>query len=336
MKLAYFYSFYLFSLLLISACSKSTDNSAENETPRTVRLENWLQNADFEEITVTSGRWAYEDIVFNPNGTGALLDDDNRIFYSYDQGKTWEQKLKISGQTINCIALKPNAEQIFIGGNSLGEAYGAKFWVYDTPKNGTSSLNYQAEAEVSNTRDLINHNFVRASWNGDGSVYASFGRSNYKDGFFGNITPDGRKIFIRRTPSFSRILDREPSRQPSYCAGFYIKNNSEQTTLCTYEYSTSGLTNILAAYYSTSKGSGNSWFNISANWKAGLVYHIGQDKTGEKSIWVSQANRLFYNGQETINYKNIQGNLLCAAIDQDDYVWVGTDRGLFKSKEPIP
>ncbi|WP_026904394.1 hypothetical protein [Pedobacter glucosidilyticus] len=332
----FLYTPVLIFFLILFSCTKTENVSAPLNNSRAALLETWLQDADFEQITITPGNWSYKDVVFTQNGLGALLDNDNRIFYTYDNGKTWEQKIKINNQTINCIALKPNAEQIFIGGNSLGEAYGAKFWVYDTPKNGTSSLNYQAEAEVSNTRDLINHNFVRASWNGDGSVYASFGRTNYRDGFFGNITPDGRKIFIRRTPSFSRILDREPTRQPSYCAGFYIKNYSDQTTLCTYEYSTSGLTNILAAYYSTIKGSGNSWFNISTNWKAGLVYHIGQDKTGEKSIWVSQANRLFYNGQEAINYKNIQGDLLCATVDQDDYVWVGTNRGLFKSKKSIP
>ncbi len=291
---------------------------------------------DFEQITVTPGTWSYEDIVFNQNGVGALLDNDNRIFYSYDDGKTWEQKIKITGNKVNCIALKPNAEQVFIGGNSLGEAYGAKFWVYDTPRNTSATLNYEAEAEFSAPIDVINHHFVRASWNGDGSIYASFGRTNYRDGFFGNITPDGREIFIRRTPSFSRISDREPSRQPSYCAGFYIKNNSEHTTLCAYEYSTSGLTNILAGYFSLNKGVGNTWLNISRDWKAGLVYHIGQDKTGEKSIWVSQANRLFYNGQELINHKNIRGNLLSAAIDQNNYVWIGSDRGLFKSLKPIP
>lgn len=335
--LNYFTSFYLIALL--AACGdKSTPEPEEikNLNPKTER-EQFLKDVTFKQVTISAGRWAYEDIVFNQNGSAALLDNDNRIFTSYDNGKTWQERIRISNNSINCIALEPSGEKLFLGGKSIGPyVFGGKFWVYNSPKGGIATLDYTGEAIASGTNEPINHDFIRVSWNGDGSVYASFGRDTYRDGFFGNIRPDGRKIFTRRTPSFSRINDRDPSRQPSHCAGFYIKNNSEITTICSYEYSVSAMGNIVVGYQSDSKGSGNSWLNVSLYWKAGLVRHIGQDKTGEHSIWVSAANQLHYNGKETLTPKNLNGQILCAAIDNDNFIWVGTDQGLYKSEKPLP
>lgn len=330
-----------FQCLLLSLISilLSCGNKFETqpETNKKQNTEPWFNDVIFKGVSINTGRWAYKDIIFNPNGSAALLDNENRIFTSYDNGKSWQERIKITNNMVNCIAFKTEGDKIFLGGKSLGpNVFGAKFWVYNTPQNGSASLDYTGEAIISGTNEVINHDFNRASWNGDGSVYASFGRENYKDGFFGNITPDGRKIFIRRTPSFSRVNDREPTRQPSYCAGFYIKNNSEQVTLCAYEYSTSGLSNIVVGYQSNSKGSGNSWLNISLNWKAGLVKHIGQDKTGLHSIWVSANQQLYYNGQQLITPKNLTGQILSAAIDNDNFIWIGTDQGLFKSEKAIP
>lgn len=336
-KLAQLLLIYIFATF--TACGDKSEVQPEREKKQSPEeiMKQWLGDVSFKQFSISTGRWAYKDIVFNQNGSAALLDNDNRIFTSYDNGKTWQERIKIANNTVNCIAFKPEGDKLFIGGKSLGPyVFGAKFWVYNTPQNGSASLDYTGEAITSGTADVINHDFIRASWNGDGSVYASFGRDNYKDGFFGNITPDGRKIFVRRTPSFSRINDRDPARQPSHCAGFYIMNNSSKLTLCAYEYSTSGLTNIVVGYQSDSKGSGNSWFNISLNWKAGLVKHMGQDKSGVHSIWVTATNQLYYNGQQLMTPKNLSGQILCAAIDNDNFIWIGTDQGLYKSEKAIP
>lgn len=330
----------LYVMICLAACGDKSSVQPEENKPITdpkVQLEQFLKEVDFKQVSISTGRFSYKDIVFNQNGSAALLDGENRVFTSYDNGKSWQERIRISNQTINCIAFKPDGEKIFLGGKSLGPyVFGAKFWVYNSPKSGAATQDYTGEAILSGTGDVINHDFNRASWNGDGSVYASFGRDNYKDGFFGNITPDGRKIFIRRTPSFSRINDREPTRQPSHCAGFVIENNSETTTLCAYEYSVSGLTNIVTGYQSGNKGTGNSWLNISLNWKAGLVRHIGQDKSGLHSIWVSATNQLYYKGQQVIGVKNLPGQFLCAAVDNDNYIWVGTDQGLYRSEKAMP
>lgn len=308
----------------------------EKQLTREEIIEDWAKEVAFTKIIVSPGTWSYKDIVFN-NSVAALLDNDNRIFFSYDNGLTWAERLKITGNTLQSIALKPDGEKLFIGGISLGPyTFGAKFWVYHTPKNGSISLDYDGEAILSQLNTPINHDFQRTQWNGDGSVYASFGRSNKMDGFFGNITPDGRKIFIRRTPSFSRINDKNPTQAPSHCAGFYIKNNSETTILCAYEYIPSGMTNVLSPYQSDSKGSGNSWLNLSLYWKADLVYHIGQDLTGKHAVYVSQANRLFYDGKHLITYKNLQGDLQCASIDNNGYLWIGTSNGLYRATKKMP
>ena len=322
--------------LLLGCPGKKNDPEPEKQPTAQEVMADWSKEVSFTKITVSPGTWSYKDIVFN-NGNAALLDNDNRIFFSYDNGVTWTERVKISGNTLQSIALKPDGEKLFIGGISLGPyTYGAKFWVYNTPKNGAASLDYNGEAILSQINDPINHDFQRTKWNGDGSVYASFGRSNKMDGFFGNITPDGRKIFVRRTPSFSRIDDREPGRQPSHCAGFYIKNNSETTILCVSEYSPTGSMNFLSPYQSETKGSGNSWLPLANYWKADFVYHIGQDLTGKHAVYVSQANRLFYDGKHLVNYKNLQGDLQCASIDNNGYLWVGTSNGLYKAAKKMP
>lgn len=322
--------------LLVGCPGKKTDIEPEKQATAEELMQDWSKEVTFSKITVTPGTWSYKDIIFN-DGNAALLASDNRIFFSYDNGLSWIERIKITGSTLQSIALKPDGEKLFIGGISLGPyIFGAKFWVYDTPKNGTASLDYNGEAVVAQLNDPINHDFQRTQWNGDGAVYASFGRSNKMDGFFGNIVPDGRKIFNRRTPSFSRIDDREPRRQPSHCAGFYIKNNSETTILCVSEYSTTGLNNFLASYQSESKGTGNSWLSLANYWKADFTYHIGQDLTGKHSVYVSQANRLFYDGKYIINHKNLFGELQCASIDNNNYLWVGTSNGLYKATKKMP
>lgn len=322
--------FYLLAFSLLS-CSKKTEPAAT--TPENT-ITSWIADASFEKINI-AGERAVKDIAFN-EGNAAYLDDLNRIFFSYTNGTEWKEKLNMSGNTIQSIALRADGEKLFLGGISLGNyTYGAKFWVYNTPKNTSATLDYNGEALIANLNEPIQCDFMRTTWNGDGSVYASFGTSTMKDGFFGNIRPDGRKIFNQRTPSHTFVMGKNPSFQKNHCAGFYIAGNNESTTLCVYEYVPSANMNILTPYYSDQKGHNNSWLPLASYWKAGLVYHIGQDKTGAHAIYVSQANRLFYNGQEEIAFKGIQGNLQCASIDNNNFVWVGTSAGLFKSIKPL-
>lgn len=324
--------FFFTGVLCFLAC---TPEKPEPDSPDPqASIEAWIANAEFDKVLMP-GDQGILDIVFN-NGNAALLDNLNRVYFSYNNGGAWEERFQLSGNTARCIALRGDGEKFFIGGISLGNyTFGAKFWVYHSPKNGPVQLDYDGEAKVANTDEPINHDFMRASWNGDGSVYASFGRSNKTDGFFGNITPDGRKIFVRRTPSHSSIQGENPSFAKSHCAGFYIANNSERITLCVSEYIPSGFTHFLMPYYSESKGAGNSWLSLRNYWLADLVYHIGQDLSGNHAIYVSQANRLFYNGQQLINHKNLQGELTCASVDNQNFVWVGTSTGLYKSKRPL-
>ncbi len=327
----------LFLCPLLWACpGKKEDPQPDKQPTAEEVMTDWAKEVSFGKISVSPGTWSYKDIIFNKDNA-ALLDNDNRIFVSYDNGDSWVEKLKITGATLKSIALKPDGEKLFIGGVSVGPyTFGAKFWVYHTPKNGTISLDYDGEAILAQLNDPINHDFQRTQWNDDGSVYASFGRTTKMDGFFGNITPDGRKTFNRRTPSFSRIDDREPARQPSHCAGFYIQNNSATTVLCVYEYNPTAMMGIVSPYQSGSKGGGNSWLRLALYWKADLVYHIGQDLTGKHAVYVSQANRLFYDGKYLINHKNLQGELQCASIDNNGYLWVGTSNGLYKATKKMP
>lgn len=320
------------AFLLLFSC---TPEKPDEETPDPQAAINaWIADAGFEKIAMPENQ-GIKDIVFN-NGSAALLDNLNRVYFSYNNGGAWNERIQLTGNTAKCIALSPDGEKLFIGGISLGSySFGANFWVYKTPKNNSVQLDYSGQAKVANTDEPIRHDFMRTSWNGDGSVYASFGRSTRMDGFFGNITPDGRVIFVNRTPSHSSVMNNNPTFAKSHCEGFYIANNSEKLTLCVSEYIPSGMTNFLMPYYSERKGSNNSWLPIRNYWQADMVYHIGQDLSGKHAIYVSQANRLFYNGQQLINHKNITGEFKCAAVDNNNYVWVGTSTGLFKSTRPL-
>jgi hypothetical protein len=324
--------FILYICVIFFSCKK--DETLPPQSTNNSKIEAWITDAEFKKISIAGNR-SVKDIIFN-NGNAAYLDDLNGIYFSYDNGTNWENRLTLTGNTAQCFALQEDGEKLFIGGLSLGDyTFGAKFWVYDTPENGETVLDYSGEAKVANSGNLVNHDFIRASWNGDGSVYASFGRDLMRDGFFGNITPDGRVIFVNRTPSNTFVMGKNPTKHKNHCGGFYIANHSENTTLCVYEYIPSANTGILTPYYSIQKGSGNSWLPLQQYWKSDYVYHIGQDLTGLHAIYVSQSNRLFYNGQKEINHKNILGNFQCASVDNNNYVWVGTSSGLFKSLNPL-
>ena len=326
----------LLVLVLKSCTNKNDDINLVTSKKNEEIIAEWAEELNFTPVTVSPGRWGYRDIIFH-QGVGALLDSENRIYFTYDNGTNWSERIKITGKTLKTIALHPNGEKLFIGGTSgANYTFGAQYWVYNTPKNGTVSLDFEWEARLAQTDELINHDFMRSQWSTDGSVYATFGRNNKTDGFFGNLHLNSSKKFTRRTPSFSRLNDKTPTRIPSHCEGFYIKNNSEITTICTYEYLSSARMNVVVPYISYSKGGDNSWLSLGLYWKADLVHHIGQDLTGKHAIYVSQANRLFYDGKYLINHKNLFGELQCAAIDNNGYLWVGTTNGLYKSSKKMP
>lgn len=330
-------------LLLVHSCKK------EEKTPKVIPNNNetlnaWLTGWEFSAVPLTPAPTAYKDIVFN-EGNAAVLDDRNIISLSYDNGNTWIEKLTVTGNTINCIALRPDGEKLFLGGISNGNyTFGARFWVYNLPRSGEPGLQYQHEAKELHSEAPILSDFLRASWNGDGSVYASFGRVGYKEGFFGNIVPDGRDNFMRRTPSFSRLNGTAPTQFPTYCRAFVINDAFKLLILSAYEYIPSGNINLLAPYISMDgkKGSGDSWLSLANDWKPGLARHMAVNKKGDYMVTVGDADR-FYINSELFNEryvevvpKGIQGKLLCAAIDNENRIWLGTEKGLYKSNKPLP
>lgn len=285
----------IFSLILITGISCSKEKTGEQVLPpdNNSVLKEWIKELAFDRINITGVPAGYKDLVFNEDNAAAL-DSRNIISFTYDNGNTWNERITLSGNTFTCIALKPDGSKLFIGGISHDNyTFGAKFWVYNTPKNGEVSADYDGEAQISNTNEPITNDFMRTIWNGDGSVYASFGRTGYKDGFFGNITPDGRTIFIRRTPSFSYIQNKTPPKFPTHCQGFVINDASKTLTLSAYEYIPTGNINMIATYtsYDGGKGAGNSWTNITNYWKAGLAKHMACNKNGSYTVIVGDAGR---------------------------------------------
>ncbi len=336
--------FILFCFLLFCSCTKEKAADAGTVPNNNETVNKWLSDLSFEKVTLTNIAVGYTDIVFN-NGNAAILDTRNTVSFSNNNGTTWTEKLTLSGATIKCIALKPDGSSLFIGGLSLANyTFGAKFWVYTLPASGNAVLNYQGEAKVSNTNNPILADFMRASWNGDGSVYASFGRSNYRDGFFGNIVPDGRVIFTRRTPSSSRVNGNPPTGFPTHCQGFSINDARRTLYLSAYEFVPSANMNLMAPYVSRdgNKGSGDSWFSIANGWKPGLVQHMAENKKGDYMVAIGDGDRFFINSElfterfVQTTPKGISGKMMCTAIDNNNYIWIGTENGLFKSSKPLP
>lgn len=59
-------------------------------------------------------------------------------------------------------------------------------------------------------------------------------------------------------------------------------------------------------------------------------------------VAVGDADRFFINSElfterfvQTIP-KGISGKMNCAAIDNNNFIWIGTENGLFKSNKPLP
>lgn len=342
--LTYYTSIAICILLFATSCEKTGGSSDESKPDNNATLNKWLTDVSFQKVNVTSASAGCKDIVFN-KGNAAVLDTRNVVSFSYDNGTNGDPRLSLSGNTFQCIALQPDGKKLFVGGISLANyTFGAKFWVYHVPDNGVVSLDYTGEAKMANTDDPINSDFMRTSWNGDGSVYASFGRSTYRDGFFGNITPDGRKIFTRRTPSFSWVLNESPTKFPSHCQGFSISDANKTLTLSASEYIPSGNLGLMTAYTSRdgNKGAGNNWLNITNYWKPGLSKHIAEDIAGNYAVIIGDANRFFIDSKLlTEKYieivpKGISGTMNCTAIDNNLYIWIGTDNGLYKSNKPLP
>src|SRR5690606_35392199 len=106
------YTFLILICPLLWACpGKKQDPEPQKIVTKEEVMEAWATEVYFEPREVSVGQWSYKDIVFN-KGVGALLDNDNRVFYTHDNGTTWTEKLKITAATLKSIALKPDGEKL--------------------------------------------------------------------------------------------------------------------------------------------------------------------------------------------------------------------------------
>lgn len=342
------------SLFILNGCDKKTEPEpiAKDETELTPTLSMSFAKPNLNGI-------GFMDIVFTADGRAAALSTRKEIFFSNNDGATWQLVRQYSAlnndTTIQSLALHPTQDIIFLG---------ASFF-----HNGNSNLKHLIIKKdgTSKWQDhiIINSRYVDQRSNQQsipaGFTYNhSFWFRNQVINSFTNLTGTDGFVSIQLDPektdnTSAQIVMLPASKNPFVatsvipigddydkmynCAGSEILPSKGKASTRIYQWhnftwlpsNSSDNTNkpdcCLPDYMAASP-------DLKANKFNKLMLYTGLDK-----LYHSKIRPAAHHQQEIILPKDVvgRGNKLCVGIDRQGHVWLGTETaGMFKSTSPLP
>ncbi|MDQ8005222.1 MAG: hypothetical protein REI64_10515 [Pedobacter sp.] len=342
------------SLFILNGCDKKA--TEPEPTPKEDKLEPTL-NMAFAKPTLNG--IGFMDIVFTADGRAAALSTRKEVFFSNNDGATWQLVRQYSAlnndTTIQSLALHPTQDIVFLGasffhnGNSnlkhlIIKKDGAGKWqdhiIVDTRYTDQASNPQKIPAGFT-----YNHSFWFRNY-----VINSFTNPTGTDGFV-SIQFDPEK-----TDKFSSQMVMLPASKNPFvatsvipigddydkmynCAGSEILPSKVKANTRIYQWhnftwltsNSSDNTNrpdcCLPDYMAASPDLKGKKFNK-------LMLYTGLGK-----LYHTHIAPAAHHQQEIILPKDVvgHGDKLCVGIDRQGYVWLGTAAsGMFKSTSPLP
>lgn len=273
------------------------------------------------------------DISFSDTIFGALIYKKNSstfsIYRTTNNGAIWQssQWQHPYGFPLNCIAIKKDGSEIFVGTNSGGDAYPGRYAILNTVAD---TLIYMGNVDLYNVGNP-NFNFVQAYYNYEGALWTAMGNSLRNDG----------NLLVKHSNTYSLWEDIDPllgrknyvsaivrKRAGENIIGMYDYNGFQKGIFIKYNYSDK----YVLLDISTSTPYQTEYpMSLSLNSSEKLLAAYGGEVNNNR-LYVSTISLGLW---RRINHSGILGNFKSAKFDNQDYIWVCTDNGLYKSDSPV-
>lgn len=273
------------------------------------------------------------DISFSDTTFGALIYKQNYynhlIYITTDNGAVWKtsQWVQPDGFPFKCIAIKKDGSEIFVGTTSGGSSYPARYAILNT---FSDTLIYSGDVDLYNVGNP-NFDFVQAYYNYEGALWTAMGNSLKDDG----------NVLVKYSNTYSLWHDIDPlpgrrnyvsaivrKRKGENIIGMYDYNGFQKGIFIDYTYSDK----YVLLDISTSIPYQTEYpMSLSLNQQEKLLAAYG-GTTNNNRLYVSTSSLGLW---RRIIHSGIIGNFTSAKFDSQNYIWVCTDNGLYKSDIPV-
>lgn len=342
----------IFSALTGCKKEKTGDTEPKEETPKlatTLAME-------FEKTSLNG--FGFNNIVFTADGRAAALSVRKEVFFSNNNGTTWElvRKYSISNNDtlIQSLALHPTQDIIFLGGRFLHNfnSYPRHLII---KKNGLGKWDNHIIVTPRYRDQQSNNQYIPSTYQYNHSfwfknyVINSFSNNAKNDGF---VTIQHTPEITSETPAQTLVLPISKNKFVSHGV-IPVYDGFDKLFNCSgYEILASGLAANAAIH---------QWHNL--NWMASNTSDNGGKPaccipnymSASPNLALNKFNKLMlysslgklyhthirpggFHQQEIIIPKNVVGTqYLCVGIDTQGHVWIGTaNNGMFRSTTPLP
>lgn len=314
----------IFFLITLSCSDNDTttnNNNNNNNTLDTLPIE-----VSFTQImTVPSFVGSkFIDISFADSLYGALIyENNNTIYITNDNGYTWSIAAWNApyGFPLRCISIKRDGSEIFAG-TTVGR--------YAILNGNADSLIYSGEISFYSNNQTVNYHFTSAYYNFEGGLWASVGNDLKNEGM----------VLLKYSTTYSIWEDISKNLYTNHYVSSVVRKRYGDVIV-----GLNGLGKGIYAKYSNA----NQFTSVEIETSEPYQYECPLSLSLNKNEKLLAAyggtynnNRLYITSYsfsltlwKKIIHTGIVGNIRSAKFDAQNYIWVCTDQGLFKSTIPL-
>jgi hypothetical protein len=273
------------------------------------------------------------DIVFGPDGRGALLTNRGTILTTFDNGATWGVSYNLPEDTMGrCLALNNSNGYLFVG-CSTG-TYASHYVMNISKDKPVEILSHMISSETLNGNgEDIKLQYNDAYYSGS-HLIAAFGQANKLGGSLMRLInpeiPHDRTFLRQKRTSITNFYASTicATGGPFLMAGGYEVVSNQKAGIGSYLI----LTNSTWEWFEP-EGYGDIQCCEPEEIARGA---------GDRCLWMyGTLRRLYLSTLHTgairrLIRAELPGDYVAAALSHDGHVWVGSKDGLFRSVETVP
>lgn len=342
-------------IAVFTSCDKKTTEKPDTGT-ELPKLEPTLA-MEFEKTSLNG--FGFNHIVFTSDGRGVALSVRKEVFFSKNNGATWEIVRKYSIQNndtlIQSLALHPTQDIIFLGARFLhnSNSYPRHLII---KKNNNNKWNDHIILTPRYKDQQSNNQYIPTSY----QYNHSFWFKNYVINSFSNTAKNDGFVTVQYDPETTTevsaqnvILPISRNKFVSHCAIPVHDGQLDKLFNCSgHEMLASGLavSSFIHQWHNLSWMASNNSDNsgkpdcCTPNYMSSSP-NLGLNKFNKLMLYTN-LSKLYhthirpsgFHQQEIIIPRNVVGTqYLCVGIDAQGHAWVGTpNNGMFRSTTPLP
>ncbi|HMN25681.1 MAG: hypothetical protein IT276_12425 [Ignavibacteriaceae bacterium] len=320
------------TIVLLSMIScKNTESTDPNVNPPQ-QIDTSDINISFSKITIAplQNGSAFGDISFSTNGYGVVSSaDDNRLFVTKNNGQTWQQLnwTPAFGFPIYCIAIKNDGSEIFVGSTSGGDSYPGRYVILSTEGD---SIIYSGNVNLYNAGNP-NFNFIQAYYNYEDALWVAMGNNSKDDG----------NVLVKHSNTYSLWDDIDPLIGRKNYVSSIVRNKKGENIIGMFDYNGFQKGIFIKRFHSSEYEKLTIYTSTPYQVELPMSLSLSTSELllaaysggpNDSRLYLSTSTLALW---RKVVYSGIVGNFKSVKFDNQNYIWVCTNSGLYKSVQQV-